>query len=317
MSDNEQAELPEQDWGAIWGDLPEAPALVPRAKDAQVTLRIPSGLLARVKAVASAKRLPYHAVARSWLVEAATSSDTPPRAHTEVSDAQLNLKLDHELLDQIKRRAGDLRLPYHAFARDSLVAAVTREEQALGIEARAQGDPRLGDLILLLLDAPGSNRSEAVRGVTRLQKLLFVIEQKLGLASQFYAYNYGPFDSDVYDAAEALRRAGFIVGGVEIKSAPPSFEQMVASVEHRAGPAAASIELFALTPKGRDLAERLRRSSGAYEALYSRIADLRKEWDTPRLDDLIHRVYTTWPAYAENSLIRDEVMSRGGGSNRQ
>ena len=43
--------LLDHDWSAEWESLPEAPALVPRRKTAQVTLRLPASLLGRVKQV--------------------------------------------------------------------------------------------------------------------------------------------------------------------------------------------------------------------------------------------------------------------------
>ncbi|GAC1445182.1 MAG: hypothetical protein NVSMB52_05630 [Chloroflexota bacterium] len=39
------------DWSTVWDTLPEAPALVPRQKTAQITLRVSPSLLARIKAI--------------------------------------------------------------------------------------------------------------------------------------------------------------------------------------------------------------------------------------------------------------------------
>lgn len=61
--------LLDRDWADVWESLPEAPALVPRLKTAQITLRIPATVLARTKRVAAARSLPYHALARSWIID--------------------------------------------------------------------------------------------------------------------------------------------------------------------------------------------------------------------------------------------------------
>jgi hypothetical protein len=169
----------------------------------------------------------------------------------------------------------------------------------------------MSDLIVLLLDAPGGRGEEAIRGMTRLQKLLFVIEQKVTSGQHFYAHNYGPFDESVHDGLNALRLAGFLRGSPAVKAAAPSFADMMATAEQRSGPRdSAGPELFALSARGRAEAERLRRSSRAYETLFARIAEIRREWDSPELDELVERVYATWPAYAKKSLIRDEVADR-------
>lgn len=305
-------DLLQRDWGSTWSDLPEAPDLVRRPKETQMTLRLPNDLVSRVKMVARAKSLPYHSLARSWIAEGAATDGIPSPAGTESNNAQLNLKLDHDLLDAIKRRAAELRRPYHSLARDWIIAAVQREERALGLP-RPVVRPGLGELILLLLDAPGSRGAESIRGITQLQKLLFVVQQHLGSPTHFYAHKYGPFDDAVYDATAALQMAGFLRGGMHIQPGPPSFAEMVASVERRAGPRASSPDLFVLTDKGHEAADRLRRSSDAYEALFKRIAELRREWDTP---DLLERVYATWPSYTEKSFIREEVASRSRRRNR-
>ncbi len=316
MHDEYRDSLLDTDWADVWESLPDAPSLVPRTKTSQVTLRVPSRLLARLKTVAAAKSLPYHSLARAWIAESLRSASLPmPHpGGEEPQSVQLNLKLDQDLLDTLKRKAGELRRPYHALARDYIETAAEREEAALGIVQRSPAaTPAMSDLLVLLLHASGSGGQEAIRGMTRLQKLLFVIEQKLSSGSHFYAYNYGPFDEAVHDAANALRLAGFLRGSPAVKSAPPSFADMIATAERRSGPRdPGGPELFALSDRGHEAAERLRRSSRAYETLFARIAEIRREWDTPQLEELVDRVYATWPAYAEKSLIREEVVERAG-----
>lgn len=313
MSSDDRDELLNRDWGPLWAELSEAPSLVQRPKEAQITLRLPNDLVSRLRLVARAKSLPYHALARSWIAEGAASSEIPKLVSAGSNNAQLNLKLDHDLLDTVKRRAAEVHRPYHALARDWIVAAAQRDERAIH-SPNPTARPGLGELILLLLDAPGSRGAESIRGITQLQKLLFVVEQHLGSRTHFYAHSYGPFDEAVYDAAAALQMAGFLRGDTHIQPGPPSFSDIVASVERRAGPRAFAPAVFGLTDQGHEAAERLRRSSAAYEALFKRIAEVRREWDTP---DLVERVYATWPSYTEKSLIREEVASRSRRRNRE
>ncbi|MGD0409785.1 MAG: hypothetical protein ABSB34_12455 [Candidatus Limnocylindrales bacterium] len=303
-----------EDWADVWDALPEAPPLVPRPKTTQITLRIPVRMLARIKAVAAAKSLPYHPLARAWIVEAIRAST--PSANSSTSDEpqaeQLNIKLDQAILDGLKGRADELRRPYHRLAREWIEAALIREEKALGTSPSPTNRPAIKDLMVLLLHSPASGGDEAIRGMTRLQKLLFVIEQKLTVEnSRFYPYNYGPFNEEVNDAAEALRLAGFLRGAQSVSPAPPSFAEMMATAQQRSGPRAdRKPEEFALTQRGHEAAERLRQSNRAYDQLFAYISHVRKEWDTPQLDELVEKVYVTWPKYAEKSLIRGEVAER-------
>src|SRR5262249_3291425 len=157
----------------------------------------------------------------------------------------------------------------------------------------------------LLLHAPDRHGDDAVRGMTRLQKLLFVIEQNLAADhSRFYAYNYGPFNEEVNDAAEALKLQGYLEGAEAVAARRPTFAEMMASAMARSGPRedVATVEEFALSERGHEAAERLRRSNRAYEQLFAYIQRLRHEWDTP---DLVERVYETWPKMADRSLIKE------------
>lgn len=303
--------LLDRDWSATWSTLPEAPDLVPRPKSAQITLRIPARLLARIKAVALAKSLPYHALTRAWVIEALrTPSPTVESGFPDDAlNEQLNIKLDNDTLDHLKQRANELRRPYHRLAREWIEAALTREEDSLGIDATRTRRPSIKDLMVLLLHAPGRQGHHAIHGMTRLQKLLFVIEQKLAADNpQFYAYDYGPYNDQVPDAVQALKLAGFLRGAHGVKAGLPSFAEMVATAEERSGPQVN--EEFDLSEQGHEAAERLRQSSKAYDELFAYVHAVRQEWDTARLDDLVDRVYADWPKYTDRSLIRGKVAAR-------
>jgi hypothetical protein len=162
--------------------------------------------------------------------------------------------------------------------------------------------------MVLLLHATDKRGDHAVRGITRLQKLLFVIEQNLVAQSRFYAFNYGPFSEEVNDAAHALQLAGFLRSAESVTGGPPSFAEMMATVNERSGPTdERTAEEFVLTERGHEAAERLRRANAAYGQLYEYVRAIRKEWDTP---DLLERVYETWPKYTKRSLIRDQLAER-------
>jgi hypothetical protein len=310
MTENHWESLLDRDWADAWETLPEAPPLVPRPKTAQVTLRVPASLLARIKTVAAARSLPYHALVRSWIVEGLRSGapEVGP-APEEPQTEQLNIKLGQDVLDHLKARSDQLRRPYHRLAREWIEVAVGREEASLGIDPTSATQPAIKEVMVLLLHTTSKRGEDAIRGVTRLQKLLFVIEQKLAASSsRYYAFNYGPFNEEVNDAADALRLAGFLRGGQPVAAGPPPFAEMMATVVERSGPREEpEVEEYALSDRGHKAAERLRQSNRAYEQLYAYVRALREEWDTP---DLVERVYEAYPKFAERSLIRDQVTAR-------
>lgn len=301
--------LLEKDWGDDWDSLPAAPEFPNRPKSAQITLRLPGVVLDRVKKVASARSLPYHALARSWIADGVREPiESPSEASVDPQNEQLNIKLDDGLLDDLKKRAHELGHPYHRLAREWIEAALAREEASLGIDPTANPGPGMMDVMLLLLHSPNSRGEDAVRGITQLQKLLFVIEQKVAPQMGFYAFNYGPFNEKVNDAAEALRLAGFMRGGASATASPPTFAEMMAVVVERAGPAGErSPAVFVLSREGHERAERLRKANRAYDQLYRYVSALRVEWDTP---DLVDRVYEAFPKYTERSRIREAVARR-------
>jgi predicted DNA binding CopG/RHH family protein len=313
MTDRSLDSLVERDWGDVWDSLSDAPEWAPRAKTAQITLRLPGSVLARIKQVAAKRALPYHALARSWIADGLRESELPSAVtpSDEPLAEQLNIKLDHALLKDLKARAHEQRYPYHRLAREWIESALVQEEGDLGIDQAAAKRPSLMELMVLLLHSSNARGEDVVRGITRLQKLLFVIEQKLSPSTDFYAYNFGPFDEEVNKTAEALRLAGFVQGGHAASAEPLSFAVMMAVVAEKTGPDVPVDKEprkdFVLTDIGHERAERLRKSSAAYQRLAAYVAAIRQEYDR---DDLVERVYAEYPQYAENSLIREKVARR-------
>jgi hypothetical protein len=314
-------ELLDRDWGDAWETLAPAAALVlAQPKSAQLTLRIPAEMMTALKEVAQRKSLPYHALARSWIVDGLRASALPSGSDEvadvgALADSQLNLKVPPALLGDLKAFSDDVRWPYHRLARLWLDAGLRRELASVKVEP-SKRRPSLRELMILLLASPNSRTGDAaVRGITRLQKLLFVVEKNLAPdPSRFYAYNYGPFDEQVNDTADALEVKGLLAGSVRSKSSPPSVDDMMASVLRHAGPHDGEPKTFALTAEGKAAAEQLRRSNEAYARLADGIRELRDEWDKP---DLIERVYEAYPEYASRSVIKERVARRSAARERR
>jgi hypothetical protein len=72
------------------------------------------------------------------------------------------------------------------------------------------------DLILLLVGLSGKGPpDDSVSGVTRLQKLLFLLQEEAGLRPggegfEFTAWKAGPYSSKLYDDLEFLENIGYL-----------------------------------------------------------------------------------------------------------
>ncbi|WP_222127604.1 SocA family protein, partial [Brevibacterium casei] len=118
----------------------------------------------------------------------------------------------------------------------------------------------LDDAIVLLLGSdPGkAERRGEIKGITRLEKLIFLLERESNIAeiltedSNYYAHNYGPFSQKVYQAIDILTAAGLVEDSTQASA--NSEDQMEYS--RIAGPDAApspySTRDFRLTINGRN-----------------------------------------------------------------
>jgi predicted DNA binding CopG/RHH family protein len=182
MSGDRRESLLDRDWSDVWEALPEAPPLVPRPKTAQITLRVSPSLVSRLRAVATARSLPYHALARSWIVDGLRNPSalgTTATAEEDPQSEQLNIKLDQDVLDQLKARSDQLRRPYHRLAREWIEAAVTREEGSLGLDPTP-------DHPVFKADAPPSDDTSSAREPIRGLEVFSDLQRQLA-ATDFTA----------------------------------------------------------------------------------------------------------------------------------
>lgn len=145
-------------------------------------------------------------------------------------------------------------------------------------------------LPLLLLNA---NEGESVKGRTRLQKLIFLIQQRLEEEGDtvewgyhFRPYDYGPFAKGIYDDIEQLHRRGFVIE----KEDRLDQEDDVIQYDYE------------LTDEGKKALwqyagrETLSEVKGMTE-------QVKEQFNSIHLQELIDYVYTEYPEYAENSEL--------------
>lgn len=173
------------------------------------------------------------------------------------------------------------------------------------------------DLLLLILAARGPQKeAEPVIGVTRLQKYLYLLQEehrwheKFGLRNPyvFEPYDFGPFDSQLYDDLELLENTHFITrddGGPE-----PSIEDEEArwfaletgTVDRELAPWEEDdrVACYLLTNKGKEFVARYQLSDEDWETLNN----LKQEWNGKPLQALLRWLYATHPEAAVNTKLR-------------
>jgi hypothetical protein len=172
----------------------------------------------------------------------------------------------------------------------------------------------IDDAIVLLLGTQAAgDRSGEIEGITRLEKLIFLLEREtsskewLTEDADFEPYKFGPFSQKVYQAVDTLAAAQIVVDSASFAS------DDIDTWEER--------ERIGGTPKGRDpyttrnfkLTERGWKYYRALssELLPPQIKELQRfkgRFANLPLRQLIRYVYTRYEAFTTKSIIRDDIL---------
>lgn len=169
------------------------------------------------------------------------------------------------------------------------------------------------DAIVLVLGAPGgSDRQGYLEGVTRLEKLLFLLEREtpvrdwLTEKANFRSHRFGPFSAKIYQAVDTLAAAEMIRDSA--KSAPTTEDRWeavdVLMDDEDVDPY--TTRTFELTDRGqryyRALLEEL--PPEAEQTL----ANFKNRFARLPLRQLVRYVYERYPQFTDRSEIRDEIL---------
>lgn len=145
------------------------------------------------------------------------------------------------------------------------------------------------DRILLTLTLLDGKSGHALEGRTRLQKFLFLIQQRLedrGESSEdyynFVAYDYGPFSKEIYDDIESLIDRGLVAEEAK------KLDDGVIKYDYR------------LTEKGETYIANSKEQLGSRLDIVSQV---KEEFGDQTLQELIDYVYDEYPEYAKNSVL--------------
>jgi uncharacterized protein YwgA len=170
------------------------------------------------------------------------------------------------------------------------------------------------DAVVLMLGAdpgPRERRGE-LRGITRLEKLIFLLEKETDAPSfmtedpAFEAYNFGPFSRKVYQAIDTLSAAGLIEDSVELSRSNDDQIEASKALGQEVISAPYSTRDLTLTDLGKEYYDAL--LSELPKSLIDQAARLRQRFAGWSLRDLISYVYRNYNSYTEKSLIRDEIL---------
>jgi uncharacterized protein YwgA len=172
------------------------------------------------------------------------------------------------------------------------------------------------DIIVLLLGAPTNNQAlvNQIKGITRLEKLIFLIERETSLNTlidedaDFKPYNYGPFSDVVYRSVGYLSAYGLVNDtGVIEDSTDDSWEQRAVIGVEYVDPYATRD--FSLTDRGKQYYKTLVREVA--DSKLKELSDFKARLGSIPLRQLVRYVYLRYPEMTKRSIILDEVIGSG------
>ncbi len=173
----------------------------------------------------------------------------------------------------------------------------------------------------MLLYARGSSGKlgEPITGVTRLNKLLFLLEKEAGdnyKGFEFTPYKMGPYSSQINPVLEFLTtfpdpknplvelKEGHVQSGTNVEQS--QYIEDLASSEDK------SVELnkyntatFNLTEQGKRLAEEIWRAAPA--DVKQSVEKVKQKYTPLTLKDLLRYVYSAYPEMTVKSIIKDTL----------
>ncbi len=168
------------------------------------------------------------------------------------------------------------------------------------------------DAIVLILGAPTKVPAlkDRLEGVTRLEKLVFLLEKETEVGKlftenpDFKPHDFGPFSENIYRAVEVLKFAGLLEETGRLAESPEdSWESANLILGDDAQYATRD---FSLTEKGRRYYEALAADLGK-DAVRA-ASRLKDQFGSLPLRQLIRYVYQRHGAFTTRSKIREQIL---------
>ena len=180
------------------------------------------------------------------------------------------------------------------------------------MDANTSSPIEVDDAIVLILGAPSNAPAlqGKVEGITRLEKLVFLLQKESEIGSfltedpGYRADNFGPFSVKVYQAVETLAAAELIKDSAELSQSTEDAWETSHLVGNETDPYAT--RNFTLTTRGEKYYSALINElpSDAEKVL----AQFKTRFAPLPLRQLIRYVYTKYPEFTHKSLIKDDIL---------
>lgn len=176
------------------------------------------------------------------------------------------------------------------------------------------------DILLALLFAEGKNGNygEPIEGITRLDKLMFLLSKDgeftniVNKGYTFEADNFGPFAPELFDDIEALKHENVLK---VISSRNPISKTDIADEAEVLDPYEDSdpsdttfrVQRYQLTEEGLEIAKLIWK--GLSDVQRTSIMSLKRKWQDQSLTELLHYVYRRYPESTEKSKIKEQILN--------
>lgn len=176
------------------------------------------------------------------------------------------------------------------------------------------------DVLLMLLYAnDGTKQGAPVNGITRLDKLMFLLSKTEEFEHlfeddySFTAYNYGPYATELLDDIEALEVEGLLVSEGTSSRSDASETKDAETIEEETGELDVTSEMYPfvsyrLTSEGMEIAKHLHNCLTDQQKL--KLEKVKSAFNRVPLSSLLKYVYEEFPESASESLIKDKVFKK-------
>jgi hypothetical protein len=167
------------------------------------------------------------------------------------------------------------------------------------------------DVVVLLLGAPGGPAEQgALEGVTRLEKLIFLLEREtparswLTEVADFRSDRFGPFSAEIYKAVDSLWAYGLLQDSARFAEDTEDRWESVNVVGKDVD--AYTTRTFQLTERGKKYyAALVSELPGDAEEILRSFKD---RFARLPLRQLVRYVYERYPEYTDKSEIREQIL---------
>lgn len=152
---------------------------------------------------------------------------------------------------------------------------------------------------LLPLALMYAHHKEPIEGRTRLQKMIFLLQKKfeeeegelpISDKYRFTPYDYGPFSQPLYADLDELRGKDDVGEGL-INERSATFDQ--GKIKYQ----------YVLTRTGISFIEDELADDPTFREILDVAEEIKEEFNHLSLQEVIERVYSEYPEYAENSVL--------------